>query len=359
MGLNIIPFALSNVTEAIFQAQEKMHLIAFSTVPIYILRLLVIIWAINQKYGVGHIAGILVISETIILIIEWCLLVQIIKPKWQIKQDFIWKTIKNSRTFFAIEATGIIASRMQILTLSLLGSEILVGIYGAIEQLMQPYYIVCNSILLAAFPKMSKAVHLGKEKQRQLVEGILEALICIALPLIIGILFFGKDLVNFVYKDPTFNQAVLPLQLVALTLVTFTLGRTCGYVLLSNNYEKFNLIEVIVTTVLGGFVGIYFISIYGLLGAAYMAIVMSLTASGVLGYGVYSRIFSFRLWKIMIRPIVISILMLPVFIILRNSNLSFFATFVTNTCVYIFIVGCQGAYLFRDKLLILKQKFIK
>lgn len=335
MGLTIIPFSLSNVTEAIFQAQEKMHLIAFSTVPIYILRLLVMIWAMQHKYGIGHIAGILVVSETLILIIEWCLLIQIIKPQWQIKQDFIWKNIKKSRTFFAIEAAGIIASRMQILILSLLGSELLVGLYGAIEQLMQPYYIVCNSILLAAFPKMSKAVDLGKEKQRQLTEVILEILLCIAFPLIIGFLFFGNDLLTFIYNDSDFKQALLPLKLVVLTLVTFTLSRTCGYVLIANHLEKFHLIEVILNTVIGGLVGIYFISLYGLLGAAYMAIVMSLTASAVLIYSVYSRLFSFRLWKIMRSPFIISILMLPIFAFLQKMHLNFLIILIATTLVYI------------------------
>lgn len=289
----------------------------------------------QHKYGIGHIAGILVVSETLILIIEWCLLIQIIKPQWQIKQDFIWKNIKKSRTFFAIEAAGIIASRMQILILSLLGSELLVGLYGAIEQLMQPYYIVCNSILLAAFPKMSKAVDLGKEKQRQLTEVILEILLCIAFPLIIGFLFFGNDLLTFIYNDSDFKQALLPLKLVVLTLVTFTLSRTCGYVLIANHLEKFHLIEVILNTVIGGLVGIYFISLYGLLGAAYMAIVMSLTASAVLIYSVYSRLFSFRLWKIMRSPFIISILMLPIFAFLQKMHLNFLIILIATTLVYI------------------------
>ena len=51
MGIMIIPFALSNITEAIFQAQEKMHLIALSTVPIYILRLFGIIWVLSLSVG--------------------------------------------------------------------------------------------------------------------------------------------------------------------------------------------------------------------------------------------------------------------------------------------------------------------
>jgi O-antigen/teichoic acid export membrane protein len=338
MGLTIIPFSLSNITEAIFQAQEKMHLIALSTVPIYITRLLVMIWAMNLKYGVDSLAAIVVISEMLILIIEWCLAIAAIEIKWQIKQDFIWKAIKNSRTFLALEAIGIIASRMQILILSLLGSELLVGLYGAIEQLMQPYYIICDSILLATFPKLSKLIELGKEKQRRFGEEIIRFLLCIVLPLITGMLFLGNDLLTVIYKESTF-QEVLPFDLVVLTLLTFTFSRSCGYILIANGYEKLHLIEVVFTTILGGLSGIFFILHYKLLGAAYMAIVISLSSTSMLLYSVYNRLFSFNLWNIMRRPIIMSVLMLIVFTFLKSINLSFSLTLVIAIFTYICLFG--------------------
>ncbi|MDF5715142.1 MAG: oligosaccharide flippase family protein, partial [Rhizonema sp. NSF051] len=198
MGLTIVPFALSNVTEAIFQAQEKMHLIAISTVPVYILRLVAMLWAMQLHYGIEYVAGILIFSESVILVIEWIFLTRIIKPKWQIKQDFIWNTIKATRTFFAIEGIGIIAAKIDILILSLLGSEVLIGIYGAMSQLLQPFYIISSSLSLAAFPSMSKAVYLGKDKQRESTESVIEILLCMGLPFFIGLLFFGKELLLFI-----------------------------------------------------------------------------------------------------------------------------------------------------------------
>lgn len=339
MGLTIIPFSLSNITEAIFQAQEKMHLIALSTVPIYISRLSVMIWAINLKYGVARLAAIVVISETLILIVEWFLAIVSSDIKWQIKYDFLWKTIKNSRTFFAIEAMGIVANKMQILILSLLGSESLVGIYGAIEQLIQPCYIVCDSILLAAFPKMSKVVKLGKEKQRHFGEQLIQVLLCIILPLITGMLFLDSKLFDFVYKDPIFKEALIPFDIVVLALLIFPFSKSFGYILVANGYEKFHLIEVFVTTILGGFSGIFLISQYKLLGAAYMAIVISLSSAGVLTYAVYNRLFSFNLWKMIRRPIIISVLISPVFIFLKAININFLIILVLATFVYVVLIA--------------------
>ena len=341
MGLTIVPFALSNITEAIFQAQEKMHLIAISTVPVYILRLLAMLWAMQLHYGIEYIAGILVFSESLILAIEWVLLTKIVKPQWQIKQDFIWNTIKATRMFFAIEGIGIIAGKIDILILSILGSEVLIGIYGAVSQLLQPFYIISSSVTLAAFPGMSKAVYLGKEKQRESTENVIDILLCIGLPFFLGLLFFGKELLLFIYKDPSFAQAnvILILNIISLSLITSNFSRSFSYLLIANGFEKFNLLEVTLTTAVGGLAGVVLISQYKLLGAALMSLAMTFTNFSVFTYVVYSRLFSLQLWRVMRRPLLISVFMLIVFFILQKINLDFLLTIILATCSYCFFAG--------------------
>ncbi len=339
MGLTIVPFALSNVTEAIFQAQEKMHLIAISTVPVYILRLLAMLWAMQLHYGIEYVAGILIFSESLILVIEWILLTKIVKPKWQIDQDFIWNTIKATRTFFAIEGIGIIATKIDILILSILGSEFLIGIYGAMSQLLQPFYIISNSLTLAAFPGMSKAVYLGKEKQRESTENVIEILLCIGLPFFLGLLFFGKELLLFIYKDPSFAQAIIILHIISLSLITSNFSRSFSYLLIANGFEKFNLLEVVITTTVGGLAGVVLISQYKLLGAALMSLAMSFTNFSIFTYVVYTRLFSLHLWRLMRRPLLISVFMLIVFLILQKIHLDFLLTIILATFSYGFFAG--------------------
>ncbi len=339
VGLTIVPFALSNITEAIFQAQEKMYLIAISTVPVYILRLLVMLWAIQLHYGIEYIAGILVISESLILVIEWILLTRIIKPKWEIKQDFLWKTIKTARTFFAIEGIAILAAKIDILILSLLGSEFLIGIYGAVSQLMQPFSIVANSVALAGFPGMSKAVGLGREKQRQVTENIIEILLLIGLPFFVGLLFLGNELLLFIYKNPIFTQASVVLHIISLTVITSSFSRTISYLLLANGFQKFNLIAAVITTVIGGLAGVVWISQFKLIGAAFMELVMTLSNFSIFMYAIYSRLFSLHLWQVIRRPLLISVLMLIVFLILKEIQMDFLWTLILATCSYGFFMS--------------------
>lgn len=339
MGLAVIPFALSNITEAIFQAQENMHFIALTTVPIYILRLIVMIWAINLKYSINYIAGIMVFSEVIILVIQWASLARKVKPALNIDRDFMLKSLLSVRTFFAIDASGIFASKMDVFLISLLGSEFLVGIYGMISQLMQPFIIVSNSVSLAAFPAMSKAVALGKQKQKEETEKVIKTLLSMSLPFILGVLFFSQDLILLIYKDPNFLQATIPLKISVLTLLVAPFVRSFGYLLVSYGLEKFNLLEVIVTTSSGSLSGIFLITQYQLIGASLMKIVMSISACVLLTYAVYSRLFGLNLWRVMRRPLLITSLMLIVFFILKQTNLNFLLTLLISTLTYIVLSG--------------------
>jgi O-antigen/teichoic acid export membrane protein len=337
VGLTIIPFALSNITEAIFQAKEKMHLIAISTVPIYILRLIIMIWAMKLKYGIEYLGAILFFSEALILVIEWIFITRLVQIQWQIDRGFILKTIKGARTFFAIEAIAVVSDRIQILILSLLGNEFLVGLFGAITQLLQPFLIIANSITLAIFPRFLKSVDQGRDKQKQISENIIEILLMIGLPLFLGLLFFGKNLLILIYESD-FAEANTALSLSAISLLFLPFTRTLCYVLVANHFEVVNLREVVITTTLGSLGGVALVSQYHLLGAAIMALLMTLIAFSQYVYFTYTLLFPLNLSRIIRRPVVISTLMVVIFLILKKINLDFLFTLIIATSFYILFI---------------------
>ncbi|BAY61774.1 polysaccharide biosynthesis protein [Calothrix brevissima NIES-22] len=340
LGLTIIPFALSNITEAIFQAQERMNLIAISTVPVYIIRLLVMLWFMQLNYGVNYLAGIFLVSETLIFVIQWILITQTVTPKWKLQKDFIWQLLKTARTFLAIDAVGIVASRLDILIISLLGSEVMVGLYGAIGQLQQPFMMIVNSLCLAVFPQLTKAVDKTKENQRQVTESIIEILMAMSLPFVVGIFFIGGDLLQFIYQDSQFSQATLALNVSSLALILFPIVRIFNYIILANGLEKFNLIETSVTTFVSGISGVILITQYKLLGAALMEVVAMITAFSILAYAVFSRILMINLWKIMLRPLLITLGIVLVFIALQTVNLSLLLNVAIAVTAYSLFAAC-------------------
>lgn len=346
MGLTIFPFSLSNVTEAIFQAQEKMHLIAISTVPVYILRVLLIVLAMNLKYDMSFISAILVTSETLILFIEWGLITKFVKYKFQIDWDFIWCTTKAVRTFIVIEGISVLKDRIQVLILSLLGGEIVVGLYGAVSQLMQPFQIISYSLVQAVFPKMSKAVTLGYEKQRQLTEMTTEILLLVALPLIVGLLFLGQDLLVLLYRNPKFATANLALNFFAFGLLASSFTRPLSYLLVANEFERINLFEVLTTTILGGLLSVFLVSKYQLNGAAFSVLITQIIASIIYIYAVYTNLFSLKVLQIIWRPTLVSFLMFVLFLILQASSHNILFTLLAATLFYVLIIGILWIYYF-------------
>ncbi len=339
VGFTAIPFALSNITESIFQAQERMHSIALATVPVYILRLLAMLWVMQFRHQIVDVGIILVISETLILAIEWLMIVKIVTPQWQIDRNFMVNIINTAKTLFATEGLGMIAAKIDVLILSLLGSEVLLGLYGSVMQLLQPYSIVSNSLNLAAFPRMSKAVDLGRDCQRQEAENTIVTLLCLGLPFSIGTLFYGKDLLLLIYQNQDFSQAVTVLNLMCISMMVATFSQTFSYVLIANGLEKFNLIEVVITTTIGGLSGIFFITKYQLMGAVFMSLMMTCSNFSVLGFAVHQRIFSLRIWQILRLPLLMSGVMSIVYLSLQYLNLNFLITLSLAVCAYTILVA--------------------
>lgn len=344
MGLTIIPFSLSNITEAIFQAQEKMHLIAISTVPVYILRVLLMVWGMNLKYGINFICALMVISETLILLIEWGLISQFVKYKFQFDWNFMWQSTKAVGTFVVIEGMSVFKDRMQVFILSLLGGEIVVGLYGALGQLMQPFQIISYSLIIGLFPSMSKAVTLGRGEQQKLAEKAVEVLLIVALPFIIGIFFIGQDLLILLYKNGNFTQATLALNLLAIGLLASAFTRPLSYVLVANGFERFNLIEVLTTTVFGSFLSIFLVSRYQLNGAAFSVLITQAISCILYNYNVSKLIFTLQLWHTIRRPILISFIMLLVFLGMQNLHQNILITVVIATLAYTLIISTLGIY---------------
>jgi len=334
MGLIIIPFSLSNVTESVFQAKEKMHLIAISTVPIYILRLGIIILLLNLKYNLNYVSWVMLISEILILLIELVLISKFVSYKWHLDWDFIKRITKASWTFMVIEGISVAKGRVQIVILSLLGGEVVVGLYSAVMQLMQPFEIIAHSMVIAFFPKMSQTALVEKDKQRQLTENLVEMLLTVALPFTLGLLFVGSDIILLIYKESSFIAASTALNISAAGLVISAFCRPQSYALVANGFEKINLWDVAISSIVGTFLSIILVSKYQLNGAAISLFSTQMISFCIYNYAVYTKLFKINFIEIIKRPILITLGMLILFLGIQKTSLNIIAILLIATFVY-------------------------
>jgi O-antigen/teichoic acid export membrane protein len=255
-------------------------------------------------------------------------------------KDIFWK----SKTFFAIESIAVLNDRMQTLILSFFGSEALVGLYGAVIQLIQPFYIVSHSLSMAVFPGLTKAVEMGREQQKRMAEGITTALLCISLPLFVGSLFVGKDVLSFLYGDASFTAASGALSVSVLAVVLTSFARPLTYVLVANGLERINLYQVVVTSFTGAIVGVVLVSNYQLMGAAIAAVLMSILNVTIYIYAVFSRLFKIDFWSTLQAPLAIGTSMIPVFSILGATVRSVPIGLILASAAYCAIAAAVGIW---------------
>ncbi|KAB8331472.1 oligosaccharide flippase family protein [Scytonema tolypothrichoides VB-61278] len=344
VGAAVIPFSLSNMTEAIFQAQERMHLIALSAAPVYVTRLLLMILAMQQGYGLKAVSALFVTSEFLILFVQWFLLTYNTRIKWIIDHKFIVRILKSSSYFFLIDSVTVINSRIEILIISLTGSEFLVGLYGGVVQLMQPFLIIVDSITSAVYPSLAKSAKLGVEQQKKTSQFIIEILLSIALPTSIGFFFFAGDLLEFVYGSPRFREAATVLSIYSLALIIWSFNRPLSYVLMANGLEKVNMRDVSISAALKLGLGLIIVPSYKLIGAVILNLVIYTSTFCQYMYAFYNRLYVINVMKSLRYPLLICLVITPFFVILKKINLNFGITLAILTSIYLIIVGSIAIY---------------
>lgn len=318
VGAALIPYGISNVTEAIFQAQERMHLITISTVPIYILRLAVMFVALKLGYSINVVGMILVMSEVIILLIEWAFVLRINSPlSWKLDWLFIREILLKVRTFLAIESVSVFKLRMQVFFLSLLAGETVVGLYGAAVQLLQPFQLISQSLAVAALPSFARINAEDNERLRRLVETIIAVLLVVAIPLLIGFIFIGGDFLVFIYRDRQFYQASGALIIAGLMMIPLSITRVLSYVLMAKGYERINLRTVVSNTILGAAISITLIPPFQVIGAAVSALIVEISGAAQFYFVTRKRLFPIRLWKVLRKPLFVGACMALVFLGLK------------------------------------------
>jgi O-antigen/teichoic acid export membrane protein len=111
-------------------------------------------------------------------------------------------------------------------------------------------------------------------------------------------------LISFLYKNPTFSQAVPALRIVAWVLILQVFTSVLGQVLLASHREKITLRIVLIDTIFNLLVGWPLISLFGLRGAA-VSLLLTRLVDCIQHYIPVSRLLAgFPLMNLIWKPLV-------------------------------------------------------
>lgn len=324
LSLGLIPYSLSAICEAVFQAWERMHYIAYANVPANIAKLSLAFLILSRGYGLYHLVILLLASRVAIVGVEWWLMLRhITRPRVRIDPRFSLAMIRTTVTFLGMDGIIAIWASLNIVLLSKLASETEVGLYSAATQLMVPVILVYQSIVLSIFPMMCRKFEPSFQSLKRITENVIELLLAIALPGAVGLFFLADSVLLFLYGKEDFLLASGALRIMVWNLILIALTTALGQVLLASLREKVTLRIVAIDVLISLVFGLILISQFGLIGAA-IAALLTRIVDFFQHYVPVSRLLSqIALGRLVWKPV------------------------VAGTCmaVYLVVVGSQGVLL--------------
>ena len=292
LSLGLVPYTVSAVCEAIFQAWEQMQYIAYVNVPMNILKVAAAFLLLCRNAGLNVVVLILVSSLVAVAAIElWVVLTRFPAPDGSLDLRFAIATARSSVTFLGIDGTLAVMSSLNFLLLSKVASEVDVGLYNATTQVVTPLLLVYQSIAQSVFPVMCRRVEPGYENLKRIAEQAIEFLLIMALPAIAGLFFMGDRVLLSLYRNPVFLQAFPALRIVAWLLIFQVFTSILGQVLVASHHERVTLRIVVVDTLINLIIGWPLIHFFGLRGAAF-ALLLTRIGDCFQHYVPVARLFS-------------------------------------------------------------------
>lgn len=268
LSLGLLPFTLSTVCQAIFQAWERMRYIAYANIPVNIAKVVFAFLLLSWGYGLYALIVLLLASLAATTIIQWWLLLRYItQPRLALDLQISFSISKSASTFLGIEIVMAVTSSLNTILLSKLTTETEVGFYGAAAQLMVPLQILYQSIVVSIFPLMCQRFNLDTSSLKRISGYLTELLLVVAVPAAVG-LFFLSDFVLQLLYGTDFLPAAQVLRISAWALIPIALAVALGQVLFASHRELITLRITLVNAVVSLALGLILVSQFGLVGAA-------------------------------------------------------------------------------------------
>jgi O-antigen/teichoic acid export membrane protein len=283
VGVGLLPFALSAICEAIFQASGKSSYLALAQVPFNIVKVGLAWLLLSDGNGIRQVVLLLIACHAAIAAVEWWLMLRHVVRSplpiapWRVRQlpavaGSAFGMARSAATFLAIDGLIALNASLNVLLLSALTAEREVGLYSVASQLMIPVMLVYQSAVFGIFPAICRRADVSVPDALNVLERVGALLVALAVPSAVGLYFLADAALLFLYGNADFLVASTALRIMVWNIVPAALTAVFGQIFLASVREKVTLRIVAVDAVVGLIAGVVLIGQFGLIGAAVAAV---------------------------------------------------------------------------------------
>ena len=309
-GLAIIFSSLANTFDAIFNAYEKLELKALILILTKLVVLSLTVFAIFLRKSLITLVGVLLIGEIVRLIFS-CLIymkkIDTFRPKVDaaLRKNLFLAAIP----FVVIGVMALIYFKIDIVMLSVMKTDQVVGWYSAAFGLLATLMFIANSYNLAIFPVISRYTVLEKKLFAFSWEKSVKYLLIFSLPIAIGTTILADRFILLFYSTG-FEPSIIALRILIWTLPWIFVNSINMRVLYASNYQKKAAIVVGISMIINIVLNLLLIPKYSYIGASLATIFSEIINVSIFFWLVFKLLsLKIKFYEILPKPLIASLIM--------------------------------------------------
>jgi O-antigen/teichoic acid export membrane protein len=266
--LAIIPGTLNTIQYAVFIAHQRVEFVFYTRLVGTVINVGLSLYLLLHGYGIVSLLIAFVVVEYVVMFFLFFFINRhIVRLHWEFELASAGKLVWEMRTFAALSILAALFAQPEVILLSLVVTEEQIGYFSAAIKLVAIWYVISQMYMSNVYPILSRTYRLAEQQFQFLQDKSNKYLLAIALPLTVGLIAAAEPIVRLAY-GPGFEAAVLPLQILALSIPSAYVGAVLWRVLAARNQQNSVLWVRIITLItrLGG--GYLLILRWGVMGAA-------------------------------------------------------------------------------------------
>lgn len=260
--------SLNNILASVFQRQLKMFVYSFAEIAGRIVLLSGIIIAMYFKLSIYFIFAMITLGSLTHLIISFIKARKYVDFSFAFDKD-IWKNILKKSWPIAISIScNLLYLKTDTIILSLVRPEESVGLYGAAYRVVDILTMLPTLFMGLILPLFTSYwIQKARDKMKNLVQMAFDAIVVIALPIVLGTLVIGKKIMILI-AGREFAASGDILKILILAVGSIFIGTLFGYLVVGVNKQKKMIWGYLSVAVVSLVLYIIFIPIYGYWAAA-------------------------------------------------------------------------------------------
>jgi O-antigen/teichoic acid export membrane protein len=271
LAVSVLFAALSSLVVAVLQSDDRMRWIALATIVEKIVYVGLGVAALVLGYGVLAIAAVTALGSAagFALDIWWLRRLAAEKDLTSGGHGIDVRTLfVKALPFFSVLVFGAIYFRVDVVIMSLLASDDVVGYYGAAYRLFQTTYILPDAFLFAFFPLFCRlAAREGDDALSVAAQKGIDLLMLVGLPIAVGICALSEGIIRTLYGTG-FDSSILVLRVLSVAIVLMYANGVFVQLLIATNRQKKLAVTAMIAAVFNLSVNFALVPALGGVGAA-------------------------------------------------------------------------------------------